>query len=72
MPVERVVRGAEAKTFEHSLENYLAIAQGLYPGTRNNKEGIVVRPLIGRRSEILAGRLSFKVINNDFLLKDED
>ncbi len=26
----------------------------------------------GFQMEVLAGRMSFKVINNDFLLKDED
>jgi len=31
-----------------------------------------VRPLVEARSESLGGRLSFKVINNEFLLKDED
>jgi len=72
VPVERVVRGDEARTFEHSLPRYLELAQGLYAGTRNRKEGIVVRPLVDRLSPTLGGRLSFKVINNEFLLKDED
>lgn len=45
---------------------------GLYAGTKQRKEGIVVRPLVEQRSVTLGGRLSFKVINNDFLLKDED
>jgi hypothetical protein len=36
------------------------------------KEGIVIRPLREQTSATLGGRLSFKVINNDFLLKDED
>jgi len=43
-----------------------------YTGTRNRKEGIVVRPLVETPSATLSGRLSFKVINNDYLLKDED
>lgn len=33
---------------------------------------VVIRPLVEQHSETLGGRLSFKVINNDFLLKDED
>lgn len=72
VPYERVVRGEEAQRFEHSLEVWLGLAGGRYEGTSNRKEGIVVRPLVGRRSEVLGGRLSFKVIDNDFLLKDED
>ena len=45
VPVEHVVTGEAARAFEHGLEPYLKLAQGLYPGTRNRKEGIVVRPL---------------------------
>lgn len=73
VPVERVVRGEEAVRFEHTLEGWLEAARGLYSGTKNRKEGIVVRPLVEVPSAALGGsRLSFKVINNDFLLADED
>jgi len=73
VPVEAIVDGDAARSFDHTLPAWLARAGGLYPGTKNRKEGIVVRPLVGRRSETLGGsRLSFKVLNNDFLLKDED
>ncbi|WNG33102.1 RNA ligase (ATP) [Archangium violaceum] len=72
VPVEHVVTGDAARTFDHGLEHYLKLAQGFYTGTRNRKEGIVVRPLTECHSPTLGGRLSFKVINNDFLLKDED
>lgn len=72
VPVERVVEGAEAKAFAHSLDGWLEAARGIYPGTKNRKEGIVIRPLEEDRSEVLGGRMSFKVINNEFLLKDED
>lgn len=72
VPVERVVSGADAASFEHSLERWIDLARGTYEGTSNRKEGIVVRPLIESRSATLGGRLSFKVINNEFLLKDED
>ncbi|MBX7191844.1 MAG: RNA ligase (ATP), partial [Sandaracinaceae bacterium] len=72
VPVERRVEGEEAVAFEHSLERYLELARGLYAGTQRRKEGIVVRPLEEARSEVLGGRLSFKVISNEFLLEDED
>ena len=72
VPLETVVRGADAEGFEHALERWLELARGLYAGTKNRKEGIVVRPLVESHSATLAGRLSFKVINNDFLLKDEE
>jgi RNA ligase (TIGR02306 family) len=72
VPVERVVRGDDAARFEHSLDGWLEAARGTYAGTKQRKEGIVIRPLTELRSPTLGGRLSFKVINNDFLLKDED
>ena len=72
VPVEHVVTGEAARTFDHSLEHYLKLAGGFYAGTRCRKEGIVVRPLVERHSATLGGRLSFKIISNEFLLKDED
>ncbi|MCE9667581.1 RNA ligase (ATP) [Myxococcus stipitatus] len=72
VPVEHVVTGEAARAFPHTLARYLELAQGVYAGTRSRKEGIVIRPLVERHSPTLGGRLSFKVINNDFLLKDED
>jgi RNA ligase (TIGR02306 family) len=71
VPIEEVVEGEAAARFEHSLEGWLERARGVYVGTKNRKEGIVVRPLAEAHSEALGGRLSFKVINNDYLLKDE-
>lgn len=72
VPVEELVDGERAATYPHTLDGWLERARGVYPGTRNRKEGIVVRPLVETHSPTLGGRLSFKVINNDFLLKDED
>ena len=71
VPVEAVITGEFAKTYEHTRGGWLEAAKGLYAGTKNRKEGIVVRPLVETYSEKLRGRLSFKVINNDYLLKDE-
>ena len=71
VPIERVVDGAAAAVYDHSLDGWLASSRGSYPGTTRHKEGIVIRPLVERRSEALGGsRLSFKVINNDFLLEE--
>jgi RNA ligase (TIGR02306 family) len=72
VPVERVVEGDELARFELTLPRLLELAEGTYAGTGNRREGIVVRPLVERRSETLGGsRLSFKVLNNAYLLKDE-
>jgi RNA ligase (TIGR02306 family) len=57
--------------FDAPLEALLVMAQGVYEGTRNQREGIVVRPLQERYSPTLNGRLSFKVLNNVFLLAEE-
>lgn len=57
-------------TFYHTLETLLTLAEGKYPGTQNEREGIVIRPQTEQNSTVLAGRLSFKAISNRFLLKD--
>ena len=67
-PVETVESGAE---FSHMQESLLALAEGKYPGTQNEREGIVIRPREETFSPILGGRLSFKAISNRFLLKEE-
>lgn len=66
-PVDVVEEGA---SFEHTLESLLALAEGKYPGTKNEREGIVIRPRQEMRSASLVGRLSFKAISNRFLLKE--
>lgn len=60
-----------ANSFNDSLETLLEFAPGLYPGTNNKREGIVVRPLYEEiYSKVLGGRLSFKVIANDYALQE--
>lgn len=58
--------------FRYTLDELLEKAKGTYPGSGRRREGIVVRPQTETRSTTLGGRLSFKVLNNDFLLKDEE
>jgi RNA ligase (TIGR02306 family) len=59
----------EGDNFNYSLNKMLEKATGCY-SSGSRKEGIVVRSKenIGRFNS----RISFKVINNDFLLKEED
>jgi hypothetical protein len=59
----------EADSFSYTLAEMLEKARGKY-SSGMNKEGIVVRSRenIGKYDS----RISFKVINNDFLLKEED
>ena len=68
-PVEEVETG---ESFAHTQESLLALAEGKYEGTSNEREGIVIRPRRETVSAALAGRLSFKAISNRFLLKEGD
>lgn len=52
------------ESFNYTLEELLEKARGKYPNTNKNKEGIVVRST--------DQTISFKVVNNDYLLKDEE
>lgn len=73
VPYEFEVESDELEEFPFTLDNFIELAKGKYDGTDRRREGIVIRPVIEARSEALGGdRLSFKVINNDFLLKDEE
>lgn len=58
--------------FDFTLEQLLEMAKGKYKGTNNHREGIVIRPMIEKYSITLKGRLSTKVINNEFLLSGGD
>ncbi|TDU71164.1 RNA ligase (TIGR02306 family) [Prosthecobacter fusiformis] len=62
----------EGLSFDHDMESLLALAEGYYPGTQNEREGLVIRPKTEYQSPTLGGRLSFKVISNRFLLKGGD
>lgn len=70
--LEPVPIAFEGERFDETVDSLLAKAEGLYPGTTNQREGIVVRPREERRSEVLAGRLSFKAISNAYLLGESD
>lgn len=56
----------------HTIDSLLKLAEGRYPGTKNEREGIVIRDIESSRSSVLdGGLLSFKVLNNNFLLKEK-
>lgn len=59
----------EGNSFNYDIPTLLAKAEGFYPNTQNEREGIVVRPIIPIYSEKLKDLLSFKAISNKFLLK---
>ncbi len=62
-PVPLVEIGLE---FAYSQADLLALAKGKYEGTENNREGLVIRS-----NDDDHPRVSFKAINNDYLLKEE-
>ncbi len=73
VPIERIVNTDELNQLDWSLDSWLNLAKGYYAGTKIHREGIVVRPTTMMRSNRLHGnKLSFKVINNDYLLKVEN
>ena len=65
VPVEEVEEEFKYKNVDELLER----AKGKYASGRN-KEGIVIRPVETVYSNTIAGPLSMKVINNDYLLKE--
>lgn len=65
VPIEEV-----GENFNYTLEELLEKARGKYP-SGVDKEGIVIRPLVPEYVREASGKLSFKVINNDFLLKEK-
>lgn len=66
--VEVIARG---NRFSQTQESLLQLAEGFYPGTKNDREGIVIRPREPFYSKALSGPMSFKAISNRFLLKSK-
>lgn len=56
---------------DHNIESIVELSKGNSRLYETKREGIVLRPLQEERDEEL-GRLSFKVINPDFLLKHDE
>jgi len=70
VPIESGACGGPADA--GPVELWLLKAQGYYYPSGIRKEGIVVRAMDQRYSPTLGKRLSFKVINNEYLLKNEE
>lgn len=62
----------KGECFDYDLEGILALAEGKYDRTKNEREGIVIRSQKQMYSERLHGRMSFKAISNKFLLKNPE
>ena len=70
--LEPVPVAFEGARFDETVDSLLGKAEGLYAGTTQQREGIVIRPVAPMRSTALGGRLSFKAISNRYLLDERD
>lgn len=61
----------EGSFFSYTVDELLKMAEGKYPDSKNEREGLVFELADPEPTEF-GGRLSFKVINNKFLLKGGD
>ena len=59
-------------TFNHTIEQLLEMANGLYTGTKNKREGIVIRPVKEMYRRVLKVRMSFKILSNSYLLSEKE
>ena len=66
VPIEETGSNLSAKFPD--VEAILKRAEGEYPNG-GKKEGIVIRPVIPVHSSLIGGPLSFKAVNNRYLLK---
>lgn len=66
VPIEEI-----GNDFNYSIENLLIRANGKY-GSGIDKEGIVIRPIFPEYCIEAGNRLSFKVLNNNSLLKEKN
>lgn len=63
------VQETQRKMSFKTIDEYLDYAKGNYRNTSNPREGVVIRPRKNVYSPTLNSRLSFKVINNEYLEK---
>ena len=69
MGLEMVTVDSEGNDFNFTKNELLEKVRGKYPGSKHDREGLVFR--LKETHEINGERASFKVINNDFLLKEK-
>ena len=65
LPMVEIIEKGDS--FDYTLEQLLEKSKGKYPGTEQNREGLVYR-LQENWNTVEGGRMSFKVINDDYLL----
>ncbi len=60
----------EWEVFDETVDSLLELAKGNYEGTKNHREGLVIRPKTPKFWAKAGKWASIKVINNDYLLKN--
>lgn len=58
--------------FNHTMEQLLQMATELYYPNGNRAEGMVIRPVVERYSNVLHGRTSVKIVNDLYLLENKE
>jgi RNA ligase (TIGR02306 family) len=58
--------------FIFTMDELINFSKGFYNNTNKYREGIVVRPTMEIYSNVMKSRLSFKVLNPDFLFKNKE
>lgn len=56
---------------EQTQDELLEMSKGKYAGTKTNREGIVLRTTKEQYCRATKGRASFKVVNNEYLLRED-
>lgn len=69
---DQLVQIIEVSNIEHTVDEWIEFAKTVkYPASDKPAEGIVIRPTETIWSNVLKDRLSFKVINNNFLIQEK-
>ena len=58
--------------FDFTFGELMEMAGGYYCNTKNLKEGIVIRTVEEEYSKVMRGRSSFKVVSNEFLIRNKE
>jgi RNA ligase (TIGR02306 family) len=65
LPMVEIIEKGDS--FNYDIQQLKKLAKGFYPGTKNHREGLVFRL---QKDWNQYNRLSFKIINEDFLIKN--
>lgn len=72
LPMVPVIEVSKMEGEKLTVDYWLKAAIGCYEGTKSRREGIVIRTTKSQYVPEARNRASFKALNNEFLVKDED